>query len=129
MESLTINEIFYSIQGESTRSGQPCVFVRLTGCHLRCAYCDTEYAFHEGKRLTLDQIMDEVARLSPNCRLIEITGGEPLLQLNVHPLMTRLCDAGYTVLLESSGACDILPCDRRVLTGVSTGIRENGRKL
>jgi len=115
MEVLTVNEIFYSIQGESTRAGQPCVFVRLTGCHLRCGYCDTEYAFHEGSRWSLDQITDEVTRLSPNGRLVEITGGEPLLQPNVHRLMARHCDAGYTVLLETSGACDISSCDQRVI--------------
>jgi len=110
--ALTINEIFYSIQGESTFAGQPCVFVRLTGCDLRCTYCDTEYAFYEGKKRTLDSIMEEVA--SHPCRLVEITGGEPLLQKRVHRLMARLCDAGYTVLIETSGAHDISPIDPRV---------------
>src|SRR5579871_4134740 len=76
VETLTINEIFYSIQGESTFAGQPCVFVRLTGCDLRCTYCDTEYAFYEGKRRTLDDIMAEVA--THPCKLVEVTGGEPL---------------------------------------------------
>src|SRR5271154_3010321 len=90
-DTLTINEIFYSIQGESTYAGQPCVFVRLTGCDLRCTYCDTEYAFYEGKKWTLSAIMDEVAKHP--CRLVEITGGEPLLQKRVHSLMHQLCDA------------------------------------
>ena len=111
-DTLTINEIFYSIQGESTFAGQPCVFVRLTGCDLRCTYCDTEYAFYEGKRRSLDDIMAEVA--THPCRLVEVTGGEPLLQKRVHTLMSRLCDAGYTVLIETSGAHDIAPVDTRV---------------
>ena len=111
-ESLTLNEIFYSIQGESTFAGQPCVFVRLTGCDLRCTYCDTEYAFYEGKKRTLDAIIEEVG--THDCRLVEITGGEPLLQKRVHGLMSRLCDLGYTVLIETSGAHDISPIDPRV---------------
>jgi 7-carboxy-7-deazaguanine synthase len=111
-ETLVINEVFYSIQGESTFAGQPCVFVRLTGCDLRCTYCDTEYAFYEGKRRTLQSIIDEVA--THPCRLVEITGGEPLLQKRVHLLMSRLCDLGYTVLIETSGAHDIGPVDPRV---------------
>ena len=111
-DTLTINEIFYSIQGESTFAGQPCVFVRLTGCDLRCTYCDTEYAFYEGKKWTLGEIMDEVGKYP--CRLVEVTGGEPLLQKRVHTLMHRLCDEGYTVLIETSGAHDIAPVDARV---------------
>ncbi len=113
--TLMINELFHSIQGESTWAGLPCVFVRLTGCHLRCGYCDTEYAFHEGERTTLDQIVAQIETLGPRTRLVEITGGEPLLQPNVHPLMARLADAGYTVLIETSGACDIAACDPRVI--------------
>lgn len=112
-DTLRINEIFYSIQGESTRAGMPCVFVRLTGCHLRCSYCDTEYAFHEGATRTIHDIIAEVAK--HGCKLVEITGGEPLLQKNVHQLMTRLCDEDYTVLIETSGACDISVCDPRVI--------------
>ncbi len=112
-ETLMVNEIFHSVQGESTWAGLRCVFVRLMGCHLRCAYCDTEYAFHEGKRQTLDDIVAGVR--SYNCPLVEVTGGEPLLQPNVHPLMTRLCDLGLTVLVETSGACDIGVCDPRVV--------------
>jgi 7-carboxy-7-deazaguanine synthase len=110
--TLKINEIFYSIQGESTFAGQPCVFVRLTACDLRCTYCDTEYAFYEGKKRTLADILAEVR--SHGCPLVEVTGGEPLLQKNVHPLMTALADEGYTVLLETSGAHDIAPVDPRV---------------
>jgi len=111
-DTLTINEIFYSIQGESTFAGQPCVFVRLTGCDLRCTYCDTEYAFYEGKRRSLGEIVAEVEKYP--CRLVEITGGEPLLQKRVHTLMSRLCDDGCTVLIETSGAHDISPIDARV---------------
>jgi 7-carboxy-7-deazaguanine synthase len=110
--TLTINEIYYSIQGESTWAGQPCVFVRLTACDLRCNYCDTEYAFYEGKKRTLKEILDTVAEF--RCPLVEITGGEPLLQKNVLPLMSMLCDANHTVLLETSGAHDISNVDPRV---------------
>jgi 7-carboxy-7-deazaguanine synthase len=98
---LTINEIFYSIQGESTRAGQPCVFVRLTACDLRCTWCDTAYAFHEGQKRTLDEVVADVERFG--CQLVEITGGEPLLQEDVYPLMQRLLDRGRTVLLETGG--------------------------
>jgi 7-carboxy-7-deazaguanine synthase len=98
---LTINEIFYSIQGESTRAGQPCVFVRLTACDLRCSWCDTSYAFHEGQKRTLDEVIADVERYG--CQLVEITGGEPLLQEDVYPLMRRLLDSGRTVLLETGG--------------------------
>jgi len=111
-KTLTINEIYHSIQGESTWAGEPCVFVRLTFCDLRCTYCDTEYAFYEGKKQTLAEIVDAVAALQ--CPLVEITGGEPLLQKNVLPLMTMLADAGHTVLLETSGAHDISKVDARV---------------
>jgi 7-carboxy-7-deazaguanine synthase len=110
-DTLRINEIFFSIQGESTWAGTPCVFVRLTGCHLRCTYCDTEYAFKEGRTRRIEAIIDSVA--SYPARLVEITGGEPLLQPRVHDLITRLCDMGRTVLIETSGACDITPCDPR----------------
>ena len=104
-KKLTINEIYFSVQGESTWAGLPCVFVRLTFCDLRCTYCDTEYAFYEGKKQSLGEIVDAVLRYE--CPLVEITGGEPLLQKNVLPLMTMLADAGRTVLLETSGAHDI----------------------
>ena len=112
-DTLRINEVFFSIQGESTWAGRPCVFVRLTGCHLRCAYCDTAYAFHEGGNRTIDDIIAEVS--SHPCELVEVTGGEPLLQQRVHVLMSRLCDLGKTVLVETSGACDISVCDPRVI--------------
>lgn len=111
-KTLTINEIYQSIQGESTWAGEPCVFVRLTFCDLRCNYCDTEYAFYEGKKKALAEIVAAVADF--RCPLVEITGGEPLLQKNVLPLMTMLADAGHTVLLETSGAHDIAPVDPRV---------------
>ena len=111
-KTLTINEIYHSIQGESTWAGEPCVFVRLTFCDLRCNYCDTEYAFYEGRKQTLMEIVDAVAAFQ--CPLVEITGGEPLLQKNVLPLMTMLADAGHTVLLETSGAHDISKVDPRV---------------
>lgn len=98
---LTINEIFYSIQGESTYAGRPCVFVRLTACDLRCSWCDTPYAFHEGAKRTLDEVMDEVDRFG--CPLVEITGGEPLLQEEVYSLMRALLNRGRTVMLETGG--------------------------
>jgi 7-carboxy-7-deazaguanine synthase len=111
-KTLTINEIYHSIQGESTWVGRPCIFVRLTFCNLRCNYCDTEYAFYVGKKQTLEEILDAAAAF--RCPLVEITGGEPLLQENVLPLMSMLCDTGYTVLLETSGAHDISKVDPRV---------------
>jgi len=98
---LTIHEIFYSIQGESTYAGRPCVFVRLTACDLRCSWCDTPYAFHEGHKRSLDDVLAEVDRL--DCPLVEVTGGEPLLQDDVYPLMRSLLDRGSTVLLETGG--------------------------
>ncbi len=98
---LTINEIFYSIQGESTFAGRPCVFVRLSACDLRCSWCDTEYAFHEGRKRSVDDVLAEVDRL--NCPLVEVTGGEPLMQDEVYPLMRSLLDRGRTVLLETGG--------------------------
>jgi 7-carboxy-7-deazaguanine synthase len=110
--TLTINEIYHSIQGESTWAGLPCVFVRLTFCDLRCTYCDTAYAFYEGEKKTLSEITTEVLKF--DCPLVEITGGEPLLQKNVLPLMSALADAGKTVLLETSGAHDIAMVDRRL---------------
>jgi 7-carboxy-7-deazaguanine synthase len=102
---LRVNEIFHSIQGESTAAGLPCVFVRLTGCHLRCSWCDTTYAFHEGRPMSVDEVLDEVARYP--CRTVELTGGEPLLQPEAIPLMARLLAHGYRVLLETGGAAPI----------------------
>jgi len=107
-----VTEIFFSIQGESTYAGQPCVFIRLTGCPLRCAWCDTEYSFYGGTLLSVEALLAQAAQYG--CRLVEVTGGEPLAQPESLPLMARLCDEGYTVLLETSGAIDIGPVDRRV---------------
>lgn len=109
---LRINEIFFSLQGESTRVGLPTVFVRLTGCPLRCGYCDTEYAFHEGKTRMIADVMAEVA--THGARHVCVTGGEPLAQRNCLTLLTALCDAGYSVSLETSGAIDVAEVDARV---------------
>ncbi len=98
---LTVNEIFHSIQGESTYAGRRCVFVRLTACDLRCSWCDTPYAFHEGRKMSLDDILAEVER--HDCDIVELTGGEPLLQKEVYPLMQHLLDRGQTVLIETGG--------------------------
>ena len=104
-ERLRITEIFHSIQGESRPAGLPTVFVRLTGCPLRCQYCDTEYAFHGGDVLSIDAVLEQVAAY--DTRLVCVTGGEPLAQPNCLPLLSRLCDAGYDVSLETSGALTI----------------------
>ena len=109
---LRVTEIFHSIQGESSYAGQPCVFVRLTGCPLRCTWCDTDYAFYGGQECSSDEVLAKVQAYG--CRLVEVTGGEPLAQPESLPFMARLCDAGYTVLLETSGAIDIAPVDPRV---------------
>ena len=108
---LRITEIFHSIQGESTWSGLPCTFVRLTGCPLRCVWCDTEYAFHGGTPRTLDEITEEVRSIGTS--LVEITGGEPLAHPNAFLLAERLLDEGFTVLVETSGAFDVAPLDPR----------------
>ena len=110
---MRITEIFFSIQGESSYAGRPCVFVRLTGCPLRCTWCDTAYAFHGGTERSLESILAEVER--HECRLVEITGGEPLAQNEVHGLITALADRGCTVLIETSGALDIAPVDPRAI--------------
>lgn len=110
---LRVNEIFFSIQGESTYAGLPCVFVRLSGCNLRCTYCDTRHAYDEGEFMEIPEI---VARVSGyNCRLVEITGGEPLLQGDAPLLAGRLLDLGFTVLLETNGSLDISGVDRRCI--------------
>lgn len=111
-QRLRINEIFYSLQGESTYAGRPCVLVRLTGCQMRCVWCDSEYSFYEGSWQSLDEVMAEVDGFG--CPLVEVTGGEPLLQPGVHTLLERLCDDGYEVLLETGGGLDISPVDSRV---------------
>jgi 7-carboxy-7-deazaguanine synthase len=108
---LKINEIFYSIQGESTSAGLPCVFVRLTFCNLRCVYCDTEYAFYEGRDMEVDDICLEVSNYG--CKLVEITGGEPLMQEEVHVLMQKLCDNGFEVMIETGGSLPIENVDKR----------------
>ncbi len=140
-DTLVVNEIYLSIQGESTFAGLPCIFVRLTACNLRCSYCDTAYAFAEGKKMSLSEIrarIDELARPFESCAqkravgvsavetgaggtpllrclpLVELTGGEPLLQPNSKPLMKSLCDGGFTVLVETSGALDLAAVDPRV---------------
>jgi 7-carboxy-7-deazaguanine synthase len=123
--SLVVNEIYLSLQGESTFAGLPCVFIRLTACDLRCSYCDTAYAFTEGKKQELADVLAKVKDLakpfvggtsstSPKLPLVELTGGEPLLQKNSLPLMRQLCDDGFTVLIETSGAHDISKTDPRV---------------
>jgi len=111
---LTINEIFYSVQGESSYAGRPCVFVRLTACDLRCSWCDTPYAFHEGAKRSLENILEEVEAFA--CPLVEVTGGEPLLQEDVYPLMERLLEDGRTVLLETGGHRSTARVPERVVT-------------
>ncbi len=128
-ETLVVNEIYLSIQGESTFAGLPCIFVRLTACNLRCSYCDTAYAFREGKKMSLGEIREQIAQLAKpfeirnpksetrnlvRLPLVELTGGEPLLQPGAIPLTKALCDDGFTVLVETSGALDIAPLDARV---------------
>ncbi len=110
--TLVVHEIYASVQGESTYAGLPCTFVRTSACNLRCRYCDTPHAFVEGGAMTLDAVLDRVDALG--IKLVELTGGEPLLQQASFTLMTRLCDAGYTVLLETSGSVDIRDVDPRV---------------
>jgi len=109
---LTVNEIFHSIQGESTEAGRPCVFVRLTACDLRCAWCDTPYSFNEGRKMSLDEVIAAVDAFG--CDTVEVTGGEPLLQKEVYPLMDRLLAAGHHVLLETGG--------HRSLEGIPEGV-------
>lgn len=108
---LRVTEIFHSIQGESTWAGRPCTFVRLTGCPLRCTWCDTTYSFYGGERMSLDEIMAHVRELGTP--LVELTGGEPLVHRNAFVLVRRLLDGGYTVLVETSGAVDLSPLDPR----------------
>ena len=127
---LRINEIFFSLQGESTRVGLPTIFIRLTGCPLRCGYCDTAYAFHEGKTRSLADVLAEVATYPT--RYVCVTGGEPLAQRNCLALLRRLCDAGYSVSLETSGAIDIAEVDARVsrVMDIKTpGSGESGKNL
>ena len=125
---LTINEIFHSIQGESTHSGRPCVFVRLAACDLRCSWCDTPYAFHEGTKRTVDDVVEQVRGFG--CDLVEITGGEPLLQGDVYPLMDRLLESGVTVMVETGGHLSIARVPPQVIRIVDVkcpGSGESGR--
>ena len=127
---LRITEIFHSIQGESTWAGVPCTFVRLTGCPLRCTWCDTAYAFHGGTRMTFDEIMAEVE--SHPAQVVEITGGEPLAHPGAFDLAERLLEAGYTVLVETSGAFDVAPLDpraRKIMDLKCPGSGESHRNL
>lgn len=119
-QKLAINEIFYSIQGESTQAGRPTVFVRLMGCPLRCSYCDTEYAFYEGEKRSFDSIIDEIR--SYRCNLVEVTGGEPLAQPKSIPFMQKLVDDGFEVMIETSGAYSLekLPAEVKAVMDVKT---------
>jgi len=112
MKTLVVNEIFHSIQGESTLAGRACVFVRLTGCDLRCSWCDTEYAFYEGRKRPIEEILEEITGY--DCDLVEVTGGEPLLQPNVHELIACLLERGKTVMIETGGHRDATSLDPRV---------------
>ncbi|MGB8317488.1 MAG: radical SAM protein [Ignavibacteriaceae bacterium] len=109
---IKVNEIYYSIQGESSKAGLPCVFVRLTYCNLRCTYCDTEYAFFEGKDYSIDEIVDQVKKY--NCNLVEVTGGEPLFQKECYDLLNRLCEDRFEVLLETGGSLPVEPVNKAV---------------
>jgi len=129
-QTLRVNETFFSIQGESTFAGVPCFFVRLTGCPLRCHYCDTEYAFREGAQRTIGAIVDEIVR--SGAQVVELTGGEPLAQKRAFDLVSVLCERGLTVLIETSGAVDIRPCHPksiRILDIKTPGSGEAGRNL
>jgi 7-carboxy-7-deazaguanine synthase len=111
---MRITEIFYSIQGESSFAGRPCIFVRLTWCNLRCTWCDSEYTFNGGTEMTIEEVLEQVRQYP--CRLVEITGGEPLVQKKeCLELVRRLCDNGYEVLIETSGSLDISPLDQRAV--------------
>ena len=125
---LTVNEIFHSIQGESTYAGRPCVFVRLTACDLRCRWCDTPYAFHEGRKMSVDDVIADVE--ARGCQTVEVTGGEPLLQPDVFPLMQRLLDSGKTVLIETGGhrsIADVPPGVIRIVDVKCPGSGESGK--
>ncbi len=124
MTELRITEVFYSLQGESNSIGIPTVFIRLTGCPLRCTYCDTAYAFSGGEKKTIDDILSEVARY--RSQYVTVTGGEPLLQQGCHELLSLLADLGYTVSLETSGAFDIANVDPRIIKVMDLKTPESG---
>ncbi len=121
---MQVSEIFHSIQGESTYAGLPCTFIRLTGCNLRCTWCDTEYAFYGGEKMTVDQVLEKVR--SFGARLVEVTGGEPLLQKEVYPLMNRLLAGGYQVMLETSGERSISEVPHEVIKIVDVKCPDSG---
>ncbi len=124
---MQITEIYKSLQGESTHAGLPCVFVRLTGCNLRCSWCDSEFSFYGGRKMTQDEVVSEVKRLSPNGGLVEITGGEPMLQeREVVPLMEKLFDAGYRLLLETSGERALARVPKQVIKIVDVKCPHSG---
>ena len=130
VSAIRITEIFYSIQGESSHSGRPCVFVRLTGCNLRCRWCDSVYTFTGGEKMSLDDIVDRVRAYG--CNLVEVTGGEPLAQAESLTLIRRLLDDGFEVLIETSGSIDVAPVDRRaklILDVKCPGSGEAGKNL
>ena len=111
--SLKINEIYYSVQGESTHAGRPCIFIRLTYCNLRCSYCDTEYAFYDGKDMEITDIMSEIKRW--DCNLVEVTGGEPLFQDECIDLLNELVNSNYEVMLETGGSLSISDVPKKVV--------------
>jgi 7-carboxy-7-deazaguanine synthase len=124
---MQITEIYKSLQGESTYAGLPCVFVRLTGCNLRCTWCDSEYTFHGGRKMSMEEVLTEVSRLSPGGELVEITGGEPMLQeKELVPFMQRLLHSGYTVLLETSGERPLARVPRDVIKIVDVKCPDSG---
>ena len=125
--SLKVNEIFYSIQGESSFAGYPCVFVRLSGCNLRCSYCDTQYAYDDGEQLEIPEIVNSVKAY--DCPLVEITGGEPLIQAETPNLITQLIENGYKVLLETNGSQDISLVDERCIRIVDIKCPSSGEHL
>jgi len=127
---LKINEIYKSIQGESRFAGEPCVFIRLTGCNLRCSWCDTKYAYYKGREVSIKQVMDKISAL--HCKLVQVTGGEPLLQQETHQLIKQLVKKGFRVMIGTNGSQDISKIDKRVVKLVDIkcpGSGESGKTL